>query len=252
MAPAMTASRPEAGLIGGRGDAATGPAGRIRRANEARLLDAAETVFAERGYGGATTAAIARRAGLPKANLHYYFRTKEAIYRAVLDRILQRWLAAFDPAAAGDDPAAVLEAYVRGKIRLSREHQQASRVFAREILSGASHIRGFLVGELRRWVERQAELMQGWIAAGRMDPIDPVHLLFIIWAATQTYADFDAQIRAVTGKRVQARADFEHAADTVVQLVLKGCGVRPPAGTPHAKQRRGGREAAASPGEDER
>lgn len=200
--------------------------GRIRRANVERLLDAAEAVFAEKGYGGATTAAIALRAGLPKANLHYYFRTKEQIYRAVLDRILGLWLAAFDPATAGDDPAAVLEAYIRAKIRLSREHPQASRVFAREILSGATHIRAYLVGDLRRWVERQAELMRGWIARGLMDPIDPVHLLFVIWAATQTYADFDAQIRAVTGKRAQSHEDFSRAADTLARLVLKGCGVR--------------------------
>jgi TetR/AcrR family transcriptional regulator len=209
-----------------RGDRPVASTGRIRRANVERLLDAAEAVFAEKGYGGATTAAIALRAGLPKANLHYYFRTKEQIYRAVLDRILGLWLAAFDPATAGDDPAAVLEAYIRAKIRLSREHPQASRVFAREILSGATHIRGYLVGDLRRWVERQALLMRGWIARGLMDPVDPVHLLFVIWAATQTYADFDAQIRAVTGKRAQSHEDYTRAADTLVQLVLKGCGVR--------------------------
>lgn len=209
-----------------RADRRLSSTGRIRRANVERLLDAAEAVFAEKGYGGATTAAIALRAGLPKANLHYYFGTKEQVYRAVLDRILGLWLAAFDPATAGDDPAAVLEAYIRAKIRLSREHPQASRVFAREILSGATHIRGYLVGDLRHWVERQAGLMRGWIARGLMDPIDPVHLLFVIWAATQTYADFDAQIRAVTGKRAQSHEDFSRAADTLVQLVLKGCGVR--------------------------
>lgn len=200
-------------------------AGRIRQANEARLLDAAEAVFAEQGYGGATTAAIAARAGLPKANLHYYFGTKEAIYRAVLDRILGLWLSAFDPLQAGDDPARLLETYIRAKMRHSQEHPQASRVFASELLRGAPVIRGFLEGELRRWVDRQAAVMRGWIEAGRMDPIDPVRLLFLIWAATQTYADFDVQIRAVTGRRTQSRADFEGAADTVVRVVLKGCGI---------------------------
>jgi TetR/AcrR family transcriptional regulator len=213
-------------------------AGRIRRANEAILLDAAESVFAERGYGGTSTAEIARRAGMPKANLHYYFRTKDDIYRAVLDRILTLWLAAFDPSAAEDEPAAVLEAYIRAKIRLSREHPQASRVFANEILRGAPAIRGFLVGDLRRWVERQTEVMRGWIDEGRMDPVDPVHLLFLIWAATQTYADFDPQIRAVTGKRKLSAADYESAAATIVQVVLRGCGVASgpakPNGMPHA------------------
>ena len=216
----------------GRGPTDTGAAGagpgRIRRANEALLLDAAEAEFAESGFAGASTAAIAARAGLPKANLHYYFGTKEAIYRAVLDRILKLWLQAFDPGTAGDDPAEVLEAYIRAKVRHSREHPLASRVFAGEMLRGAPVIRGFLSGELRPWVERQAAVMRRWIAEGRMDPVDPLHLLFMIWAATQTYADFDAQIRIVTGKRRQARADFDAAADTIVQVVLKGCGLAPP------------------------
>lgn len=226
--------------------------GRIRRVNIERLLDAAETVFAAKGYGGATTAAIARHAGLPKANLHYYFRTKEQIYRAVLNRILGLWLAAFDPPATGDDPASVLEAYIRAKIRLSREHPEASRIFACEILSGAAHIRGYLVGDLRRWVERQTELMRGWIARGLMDPIDPLHLLFVIWAATQTYADFDAQIRAVTGKRVQRQEDYRRAADTVVQLVLKGCGVRQGTGRPLASIQAPAAAAATTEGDEAR
>jgi TetR/AcrR family transcriptional regulator len=199
--------------------------GRIRRANEALLLDAAEAVFAEMGFAGASTAAIAARAGLPKANLHYYFGTKEAIYRAVLDRILKLWLAAFDPGTSGDDPARVLGAYIRAKIRHSREHPLASRVFAGEMLRGAPVIRGFLTGELRPWVERQAAVIRRWIAEGRMDPVDPVHLLFLIWAATQTYADFDVQIRVVTGKRRQTQADFDAAAETIAQVVLKGCGL---------------------------
>ena len=201
--------------------------GRIRRQNEARILAAAETVFAEKGFEGATTAEIAAAAGLPKANVHYYFATKEAIYRAVLDRILTLWLAAFDPAAAGDDPAAVLAAYIAAKMRHSREHPAASRVFAMEIMRGAPVIRGFLEGELRAWVQRQAGLMQRWAAEGRMDPVDPVHLLFLIWAATQTYADFDTQICAVRGQARQRGDDFERATATLTRIVLKGCGVAP-------------------------
>ena len=66
----------------------------IREENERALLEAAEIVFAEQGFAGATTAAIARRAGVPKANLHYYFPTKEGLYRAVIERVLTAWLAA--------------------------------------------------------------------------------------------------------------------------------------------------------------
>ncbi|OZA01080.1 MAG: TetR family transcriptional regulator, partial [Rhodobacterales bacterium 17-64-5] len=53
----------------------------IRQQNEALILQAAEKVFAEAGFGGATMQLIADMAGLPKANLHYYFATKEDLYR---------------------------------------------------------------------------------------------------------------------------------------------------------------------------
>ena len=67
--------------------------------------------------------------------------------------------------------------------------------------------------------------IQGWIDQGLMARIDPSHLLFSIWAATQTYADFDWQISVVTGKASLSDADYEAAADTIIRLVLKGCEV---------------------------
>ena len=60
------------------------PKSQIRQANEALILAAAERVFAGAGFGGATMAAIAEAAGLPKANLHYYFGSKQALCRTVL------------------------------------------------------------------------------------------------------------------------------------------------------------------------
>lgn len=199
---------------------------RARRESEARILEAAEAVFAGRGYEGATTAEIARQAGLPKANVHYYFATKEAVYRAVIDRTLRLWLSAFEPLGVEEDPAEALDRYIRAKLRHSREHPLASRIFAREMLAGAPVVRDFLETELRSWVETRSEVLRGWIARGLMDPVDPPHLFFMIWAVTQTYADFDAQICAVLGRERQGAADFEAAARTVLKVVLDGCGVR--------------------------
>ena len=81
--------------------------------------------------------------------------------------------------------------------------------------------------ELRNRVTLLASVIEGWIARGLMDPVHPVHLLFNVWAMTQTYADFDVQIRAVLGKVSIDDAEFAVATETVVALVLKGCGVRP-------------------------
>ncbi len=199
--------------------------GAIRATNEARILRAAEAVFAERGFAGATTSAISERAGLPKANVHYYFRTKEILYRAVLADILDLWLASADVIREDADPAEALATYIESKIRYSRERPNASKVFANELLHGAPHLLDYLRTELRDFVAAKAAVLEGWIASGRMAPISPEHLFFLIWAATQTYADFDCQVAAVLGRESVGEDDFEAATEIVTSLVLRGCGL---------------------------
>jgi TetR/AcrR family transcriptional regulator len=201
----------------------------IRQASVDQILAAAEGVFAQYGYEGASMAQLATAAGLPKANLHYYFGTKERLYRAVLEGILAMWL---EDAAAwitpDRHPADGLAGYVRAKMAHTRARPQASRIFAGELLRGAQRIMHYLGLELRRRVEALAPVIAGWSDAGLMDAIHPMHLMFCIWAMTQTYADFDVQIRAVLGKVALDDAEFAVATETVVTLVLKGCGVRMP------------------------
>ncbi len=199
--------------------------GQIRARNRARILKAAEEVFAERGYRGATTAAIAERAGLPKANVHYYFGTKATLYRAVIDDILELWLAALDQITEDRDPAEALSDYIRAKVMYSRDRPHASRVFANEVILGAPNIEGFLAGELRALVRQKAKVFEVWVREGRMDPIEPAHLFSIIWAATQQYADFGVQVSAILGRRKLSDADFEVAVETITRLVLAGCGI---------------------------
>lgn len=204
------------------------PGSRTRRINEARILEAAEAVFAEAGFTGASMQAIAERAGLPKANLHYYFGTKESLYRTLLSRILDMWVDAFDHIAPERDPAEALAAYIADKMGWSRTRPLASKVFANEVIHGAQQIESYLSGKLRRTMGEKAAVIEGWIAAGRMAPVDPVNLFFMLWATTQTYADFDAQVRAVLGRARLSDADFAHATRQVQSLVLRGCGLEPP------------------------
>jgi len=201
--------------------------GQIRQNNEALIVAAAERIFAGAGFGGATMAAIAEAAGLPKANLHYYFGSKQALYRAVLSRTLSDWLAPMLGIAPEADPRTAIERYIRDKMALSAQRPHASKVFANELLHGAPVLKSLLAAELRPLVQAKAAVIQGWIAAGRMAPIDPVHLFFTIWAATQTYADFDVQVCAVLDCPELGAADQARATEHVVALLLRGCGLHP-------------------------
>jgi TetR/AcrR family transcriptional regulator len=199
--------------------------GQIRQNNEALIVAAAERVFAGAGFGGATMAAIAEAAGLPKANLHYYFGSKEALYRAVLARTLSDWLEPTHGIVPEADPRTAIERYVRDKMALSAQRPHASKVFANELLHGAPVLKILLATELHDLVQAKAAVIEGWIAAGRMAPVDPVHLFFTIWAATQTYADFDVQVCAVLGRSELNAADQARATEHVVTLLLRGCGL---------------------------
>jgi TetR/AcrR family transcriptional regulator len=170
-------------------------------------------------------AAIADEAGLPKANLHYYFGSKHELYRAVLARTLHDWLVPMDSLVPEADPRAALEGYIRAKMAMSAQRPDASRVFANELLHGAEVVGELMRTELRAMVRRKAAVIDGWIGAGRMAPVDSTHLFFTIWAATQTYADFDLQVRAVLGRRELGARDHERATEHVVALILRGCGL---------------------------
>jgi TetR/AcrR family transcriptional regulator len=206
--------------------AAGGPRERARARIEAKILGAAEAVFAEHGFTGASMSEIARRAGIPKPNLHYYCKTKEELYRRVLQQILELWLGTADEIRPDADPAEALAHYVAAKIALARRRPLASRVFANEVIHGAPQIRDFLENELRDWVAAKAKVIEGWVRAGKMQPVDPRHLFFMIWAATQTYADFAVQIAAVLGRKSLKPADYEAAARQTTEIVLGGVGLR--------------------------
>jgi TetR/AcrR family transcriptional regulator len=199
--------------------------GQIRQANESHILAAAERVFAGAGFGGATMVAIADEVGLPKANLHYYFGSKQDLYRAVLAQILQDWLAPMHVFTPEADPKTAIEAYIRAKMALSAQRPHASRVFANELLHGAPVVKGLLETDLRDLVRQKAKVIAQWVRAGRMAQVDPAHLFFTIWAATQTYADFEVQVCAVLGHKELTAKDHEQATEHVVALILRGCGL---------------------------
>lgn len=195
-----------------------------RRATETAILNAAETVFAEAGFGGATMQLIADLAGLPKANLHYYFTSKEALYRRVVERIFQIWL---DAAAAMDDapgPAQGIGAYIDAKMEISRRHPNGSKVWASEVMHGAPVIQDYLETTLRDWTAGRSAVIRRWIDEGRMAPVDPAHLLYMIWATTQHYADFRHQIEVLNGGPL-GESDWTAAKASVRQLILRAIGV---------------------------
>ncbi|MDD0976328.1 TetR/AcrR family transcriptional regulator [Pseudomonas fontis] len=204
------------------------PAGRIRQKNEQAIIQAAEDEFARHGFKGTSMNTIALKAGLPKANLHYYFTNKLGLYVAVLSNIIELWDSTFNALSADDDPAVALAHYIRAKMEFSRRNPQASRIFAMEIISGGHCLSDYFSQDYREWFKGRAAVFQHWIDSGKIDPVDPVHLIFLLWGSTQHYADFATQICQVTGRSRLTKQDMEDASNNLIHIILKGCGLTPP------------------------
>jgi TetR/AcrR family transcriptional regulator len=195
---------------------------RIQTEKRELILEAALEVFSAHGFRGSTIDQIAEAAGMSKPNLLYYFRRKEDIHEALIERLLKTWLQPLRELDEAGDPLTELRSYIRRKLEMARDYPRESRLFANEILQGAPRIMPLLEGELKTLVEEKAEIITGWMRAGKVAETDPRHLLFSIWATTQHYADFDVQVRAVLGSERGGDGRFEDAACFLEQLYIDG------------------------------
>lgn len=198
----------------------------IRQENQKTILRAAEQIFAEHGFRGATTKMIADLAGIPKANLHYYYPTKLALYQQIVENIFGIWLSAADAFENNANPIDALSRYIDEKMALARTYPNSSKVWANEVMHGAPIIQDYLETELAQWTKAREADIQRWIDEGLLDPIEPKHLLYMIWATTQHYADFNHQIQTLNGGTELTDQQWENACRDVKKIILVGVGAR--------------------------
>lgn len=170
---------------------------RIQRRNRSLILDAALDVFSQYGYRGATLDQIAEASGLSKPNILYYFDGKEEIHVTLLNQLMETWL---DPLLTLDpqgDPLSEILGYVRRKLDMARDLPRESRLFAGEILQGAPRMTPHLRSDLLPLFEEKCAVISAWMDQGHLTKVDPRHLIFSIWATTQHYADFAAQVHVL-------------------------------------------------------
>ena len=200
--------------------------GDIRKKNKALILNAAKKEFVTFGFKGASIKRIAERAKIPRANIHYYFANKMELYQELLSNIVSLWNSKFDSLSIDDDPKTALSAYIRSKVMYSRDDPDSSRIFASEMIHGAPVLSDYLSTDFKVWVQTKVEVIQYWIKQGLVDDINPYHLLFLIWGATQHYADFNVQVLAAMDKQQMDEQSFEAIVESITNIVLKGCGVK--------------------------
>lgn len=194
----------------------------IRQRNQDLILKAASEAFSVTGFDATQTRDIAARAGIPKANLYYYFQSKENLYAQVLLSFVEPLLSASAALRESDDPVVGLQAYIHARIRIIQENPHSSKVFSHELLFGGKHLPEECKNLLQVEAQRNVDCLRSWIDRGLIAPADPEHLMLFIWSATRTYTNLGWQMSLITGTQKPDDADYKCAAATITRMVLSG------------------------------
>ncbi|WP_168405988.1 HTH-type transcriptional regulator RutR [Erwinia amylovora] len=195
-------------------------------AKRSAILAAALEFFSQYGIHGTTLDKVAERAGVSKTNLLYYFLSKEELYIAVLKDLLDVWLTPLRALRPDQPPLDAIRNYIRLKLEVSRDYPQASRLFCLEMLQGAPLLKAELAGGLRDLVEEKTAVIEAWMLQGELSAVQPQHLIFMLWATTQHYADFATQVQAITGQTLMDEHFFNQTVENVQRMVVEGIRVR--------------------------
>lgn len=196
-------------------------------AKRAQILSAALDIFSRFGLHGASLDQVALQADVSKTNLLYYFSNKEELYLAVLRQLLTTWLSPLRTFREDQEPLDALRGYLRQKLEMSRDYPAESRLFCLEMVQGAPLLLPELQGTLHDLMDEKARVIRAWIAAGKLAPVDPHHLIFSIWATTQHYADFRVQVQAVCGRNLLDPDFFDEVLKGLETLIIEGLRPRP-------------------------
>ena len=189
---------------------------------EQSILDAAERQFAQYGFEGVSLERIAVAVGISRHSLLYYFPSKEALYRKVLDRVLDLWLECMAAISVSDNPQEALSTYIAAKLRFSREQPTGSQVFTREVIAGAPRYADVIEQRVAPMLREDLKTLEKWAKEGRIARIDFTHLMFLIWSVTQGYADLAPQFAMLLGKPQLDARDFATAQSVLTHLVMAG------------------------------
>jgi TetR/AcrR family transcriptional regulator, upper aerobic nicotinate degradation pathway regulator len=151
-----------------------------------RILSAAEQVFAERGYAGATTREIAERAGMGKRMLFYYYPNKETVYRAVLERIIAGLVGIYQQTRNEPGPIGLADA-IEAITHFTAQNLPAMKVWLREIIDDGPHLPDLARRYMAPLYEQAGAGVARNMDAGVFRQSDPMHVLASVGGVTLFY-----------------------------------------------------------------
>jgi AcrR family transcriptional regulator len=197
---------------------------RERLAHRREILEAAERVFARKGYQGATVEEIAQEAEFAVGTLYNFFDSKEHLYVEVVSEIAADFMARFEERVLTQgDPVGAIDALIELRLTHFEEHRGFVRIFFEAMpgsrLDPARALPPSCTALFERYVGAVTNIFARAIEAGAFERIDPLYLTLAIngiinafisyWTRrepTEPLAQRVAKLKALFLGRVAGRA----------------------------------------------
>lgn len=200
------------------------------RATFEKVLQAATDVFAEQGFDGARVDTIANRAAVNKATLYYQVGGKQALYEAVLDRVLGQTADAVEQAiAAADDAAAGLHALAGAILARTRDSRHFPAIVLREMATGGRNMPAVGMRHVQRIIGALRRVLAQGVDEGRFRPVNPTVIHFMFMGSIVLYgASAPLRERApdLPDDSPPGFLSMDEHTDQVVELLISALGIK--------------------------
>src|SRR3954470_11386508 len=187
-----------------------------------RILQAALRSFAEHGYEGTTTAAVAREAGVTQPLVHHHFGSKEGLWRVAMDQLFSE-VRLFTVLDRTLPPIQALLQVVEGFVRVSAARPELSRIIAREGSTRGPRLKYLVDHHLRAQFRELVAALQSEQAAGVIErSVRPELLLFLVAGAAAHLFDVAALARESLGVDPGAERTREEFIKLVLTVLERG------------------------------
>lgn len=182
-----------------------------REHTRAEIVDAAVSVFAEHGYGGAGTRAIATRAGVTQGLLTYHFESKEELWRAAANQVFG-WLGDALTAPEGEPTAVSGPDALRNYIRINAAHPEIFHFMVDVGRHDDDRLAWLTDTHLRQRFDQAADL----IGEGSRD--DAVHLYYALAGAASLIFAVGPECRGLSGVDPRSPDAVDRHVDVLLRL----------------------------------
>ena len=177
-----------------------------------RLLDAAESCFAEKGFYGSSLRDIATLVGISKPSLIHHFPNKESLYSEVLARIAEGLMARWTEAEQADgDERQKLHSFIDGFCDWSSSHENEARILMRELLDNPRRLSDVHHWHLKALMDNLADLMKSGQQKGLFRNIDPLPVIINLLGGQHYLMIVRPTLEQIYGKVSTRRLDRDQA-----------------------------------------